>query len=373
MATAKINVIVVFGGKSTEHEISCRSATFILKNLDRNKFNVFPLGISKSGEWQYFDIDNIIYDENNVVKISPESRTSFKPIESNPLSAESLFLKPFGIKDGVSHSVVFPIVHGTNGEDGRLQGILETVGIPFVGCSAMASAIAMDKSIAKKLVQAAGVDVVPWVEFQHYEFDDNQEKIISEIEVQLGYPSYVKPATLGSSVGISRTSNRVELIEGIRSALKFDGKILVEKAVRAKEIECAAMGYSKVLISHPGEIMTKEDAFYSYDAKYIDAEAALIKIPADISDEKTKEVMDKSRIVFKELNLSGFSRIDFFLELKTEKYYFNEANTIPGFTSISQFPSLWKAEGREPHQLLEELIEYAIERHQFSSELLTSI
>ncbi|MBF0443282.1 MAG: D-alanine--D-alanine ligase [Oligoflexales bacterium] len=356
----RIKVIVLYGGRSTEHEVSLRSAAFIINNLDERLYDIVPVGIDKDGSFWPQDLEKI-----------RSAATESVPIFKDMTNADrqdwlSAHLFPMIKNEGalpLDNIVVFPIIHGTTGEDGCLQGLLDLSNIAYVGADTLASAIGMDKLVAKKLVAEAGIKVVPYIHFREYEWLENQAQYLDEIQKNLSYPVFVKPASLGSSVGISRARNETGLIEAVKLAFEVDEKVLVEKAMTIREIEFAALGEYDPEISEAGEIIP-EDAFYSYEEKYSPDSKSQVIVPAVLPKGKLEEGQELSKRIFKILQLYGMARIDMFLTKDTFEYYFNEANTIPGFTSISQYPQLWKHAGYTGKALVSRLIDLAVSRYE---------
>jgi D-alanine-D-alanine ligase len=364
-----INVIVLYGGKSAEHEVSCRSAAFVLRNLDRSKYNVVAIGVTKQGQWLPQNTAQITSGNPKTIPIlEPESRRNLLADSGSQLVPETIFTRNDLEK---SQTVVFPVIHGSNGEDGTLQGLLELSELAFVGPDTLGSAVGMDKAIAKKIVAFEGIEVVPWVEVYKEEWQDSFAAVERETAGRLGYPVFVKPARQGSSVGVSKVRKPEDLRAACELAFSFDEKLLIERGLEVREIECAVIGGRNPKVSLPGEIAPKD--FYSYEAKYVDADGAAIIVPADITPDQAKLAQDLSRRIYRALNLYGMSRVDLFLEKSTGKFYFNEVNTIPGFTEISQFPMLWAESGLKPADLLDELIKDAIARKNEQSRLKRSI
>lgn len=347
----KQKVVVLYGGRSTEHEISKRSARFIFDYLDDDKYEVIPIGITKSGRWCLQKLDSIRSQRGSLVGL--------EETQHNISLVDLTLVKP----DQEQPVVVFPILHGTYGEDGCTQGFLELNSLAFVGPGVLGSALAMDKVVAKTLVAAAGIPVVPSVHFRREQWLQNADNIVDRIQTELKFPLYVKPANLGSSVGISRVESLDELQPAIQEALSFDTKILVETGLDVREIEFAALGGYSPKISSPGEVVATTK-YYSYDSKYEDPDASKIIIPAPMSDQLRQQGQDLARKVFEVLNLYGMARLDFFLEKNSQTFYFNEANTLPGMTSISQYPKLWLHEGLTGTELLDQLVDTAVDRWQ---------
>ena len=370
----KSPVILIYGGESSEHEISCRSAAFLVNNIDPSKFFLLAIGISKSGEWFVQNVDTLRAVDSETLPID----------KANPLrqSTGSIFTPGGALLDYVeaecgqgyepSDICVFPITHGTHGEDGHLQGYLELSGFSFVGPDTLGSAIGMDKHVAKLLVADAGISIVPYTVIRKSDWQKNPDTFLKQTRKALQGELFVKPAALGSSVGITKVTEDNGLKGALDLAFEFDEKVLVEQAMSIREIECAALGGYDPEISRAGEV-NATGVFYSYEAKYLDDDGAIIKVPADLSESKEDEVRDLSLQVFKALNLYGFSRIDWFLEKETGKFYFNEVNTLPGMTSISQYPQLWKQSGLEASDLLTKLINTGIERGAMRRSLKRSI
>jgi D-alanine-D-alanine ligase len=267
---------------------------------------------------------------------------------------------------------VFPIIHGTGGEDGSIQGLMDLSETAYVGPDILGSANGMDKVVAKKLAAAAGIQVVPYIDIKRQFWDLQEADCLALAERELGFPMFVKPARLGSSVGVNKAKNPSELLVHIKMAFEFDDKVLIEKGLDVREIECAVLGDYEPEVSLPGEVLPRVD-FYTYEAKYLSDDGASMKIPADLSVQQTKEAQDIAKRVFQALELYGMARVDLFLEKKTNRFYFNEVNTIPGFTEISQDPMLWAASGLSNSVLLDRLIELALKRHQVKKQLKRSL
>ena len=354
----KKNIFLIFGGQSTEHEISCRSALTIYRNVDKTKYSLHTIGIDREGSWWLITPDPKDSDTNLVI-------SKDKKIDVNYI---------LGFKD----PVVFPIIHGNTGEDGKIQGLCEFFNIACVGSSCLGSSIGMDKAISKKLVESAGIRVVPYYEIYKADWilfkkENKTSEVIDDIIKQLGLPLFVKPTSQGSSVGISKVIDKKALENACDLAFKFDTKLLVEKAFNVRELECAALGTeSNPMITVAGEVITGT-GFYDYEAKYISKTASTIQSPADLSAEQKQELKEKSKIIFKTLQLYGMSRIDFFLNKDDNLFYFNEVNTVPGFTSISQYPQLLKYEGVPTNELIDRLISLAEERCNMIKSLKNSV
>ena len=359
---SKTKVIVLYGGKSAEHEISCRSAAFVFSHLNRDLYDVIPVAISKQGQWIPQQAD-LLLDQLKKAKGSIDiepTKAHLPSLPTNP-DTQKAFLTLTGSHEFTDDCVVFPVLHGTFGEDGTLQGMLDLAEIAYVGSDTLGSSVGMDKVVAKKLVQAAGVKVVPWVDVRADRFETDATNVLAEAVAKLGYPMFVKPASLGSSVGISKVETVDALEAGCREAFRFDEKILIEKGLDVREIECAVLGAYEPEVSVPGEVAATGE-FYSYDAKYVDPNGAEMQIPANLSVDLSNKARELSKTIFQSLELYGMARVDLFLEKESNEYYFNEVNTIPGLTSISQFPLLWTATGMPPEALLNRLIDLAKER-----------
>lgn len=347
----KRTLAIIFGGKSAEFEISLMSATNIYNAVDRTKFTTLLLGISREGKWfvnSKFNGETTDLVSNNF--FGEEAHEVF-------LSGHELYNKDNG-SVYADIDVVFPIIHGTYGEDGVLQGVLKANNLPFVGPDVLGSAIAMDKDIAKRLLRDAGIPVADWFLIQKNDFDRYS---YDEIEARLGVPMFVKPANAGSSVGVSRVTNRNEFDEALKTAFRYDYRVLVEEGVVGKEIECAVMGNETPQASCVGEIVATKD-FYSYDAKYISSTGANLAIPADLPSDIAEEVRSYAIRGYRAVCCEGMARVDFLLS-NTGKLVLNELNTLPGFTAISMYPKLWEQSGIAKTDLITRLIELAIARH----------
>lgn len=359
MAERKIRVGLIFGGRSGEHDVSLASAQSVMANLDPNKYEVMPIGITPSGSW-------LLGAEPAQLRAArqgaaPEQSTEVTltgdptlrrliPVQSN---------EP--LQNNGALDVIFPVLHGTYGEDGTLQGLLEMANVPYVGCGVLGAALGMDKEKMKMVFQAISLPVGPYLVYRRNEWERTPEKILDTIEQQLGYANFVKPVNLGSSVGVSKAHDRVELEHAMQVAAEYDRKIIIEKGINCRELECAVLGNDEPIVSVVGEIVASSE-FYDYNAKYIDNKSQSF-IPADLPQQTADEVRRQAIQAFLALDLSGLARVDFFLERETNKVYINEVNTMPGFTQISMYPKLWEASGLPYNELLDSLIELAIERH----------
>ena len=352
----KICVAVFFGGVSGEHEVSLVSGSSIIQELKKNdKYSVIEIGIGKSGKW--FLGDHVL----ETLKTGKEPETDESVFFSlDPAEKGLVVIKNSGNKkEVIKVDVIFPVLHGTNGEDGTIQGLFKLSNIPYVGCNVPSSALAMDKILSKRIFASNGLPVVPDIFFTRKDWKENQEDIIKRCE-ELGYNLFIKPANTGSSVGITKAHNREELKEGIELAEKYDFIVQVEKSIdNAREIEVAILGNDRPKASIAGEIAPSGE-FYDYAAKYEDGKSLTI-VPARITDEQMKDIQEKAVKAFVSLGCRGLSRVDFLMDPKTEEIYLNEINTLPGFTSISMYPKLWEASGIEYGKLLENVIDLAFE------------
>jgi D-alanine-D-alanine ligase len=348
----RLRVGVLFGGRSGEHEVSLASAASVIRGLDPDKYEAVPIGITKEGHWLI---------GAGAQKMLPEVLKGGQRVMMTADPTDAALVKLDGSGGGTRLDVVFPVMHGTYGEDGTIQGLLDLAGLPFVGAGVLGSAIAMDKDVAKRLLQAAKIPVVPWVAVPRIEWEKNPGDIEQTIENKFQYPVFVKPATLGSSVGMTKVHSREELAPALNLATEFAQKILVERAMVAREIEVSVLGNSDPAASVPGEIVPHRE-FYDYAAKYLE-EGTQLLIPAKLKPAQVKKFKKLAVDAFRALELSGMARVDFFLEKEGGKIYLNEVNTIPGFTSISMYPKLWEASGISFRDLIDKLIELALEQH----------
>jgi D-alanine-D-alanine ligase len=348
----RLRVGVLFGGRSGEHEVSLASAASVIRGLDPDKYEAVPIGISKEGHWLI---------GAGAQKMLPEVLKGGQRVMMTADPTDAALMKLDGSGGGQRLDVVFPVMHGTYGEDGTIQGLLDLAGLPFVGAGVLGSAIAMDKDVAKRLLQAAKIPVVPWVAVPRTEWEKNPDEVVQTIENQFQYPVFVKPATLGSSVGMTKVHSHEELVPGLDLAAEFAQKILVERAMVAREIEVSVLGNSEPAASVPGEIVPHRE-FYDYAAKYLE-EGTQLLIPAKLTRAQVTKFQKLAVDAFRALELSGMARVDFFLEKEGGKIYLNEVNTIPGFTSISMYPKLWEASGIPFRDLIDKLIELALEQH----------
>ncbi len=351
---AKLKLGVIFGGMSTEHDVSITSGTSVIKNLDKDKYEIYPIYIDKEGKWYEYS-KNI--DEIDILQVGEEIEE--KILIANPIE----YLQEC--------DVIFPVLHGLYGEDGTIQGMLELLKIPYIGCKVLGSSICMDKAYAKIIFDKAGINQAKYMyvkkEKENFvyidkQFDEKQcdlEEIAEITEKELDYPVFVKPSNSGSSVGIKKAHNKEELIEAIKYAGNFDSKILIEQNIEGREVECAVLGNDDVKASCVGEILPAED-FYTFDAKYKNAESRVV-IPAEIPENISEEIRKTAIKAFKSTDCKGLSRVDFFIENNTNRVIINEINTLPGFTQISMYPKLWESMGLSYAKLLDKLVELALE------------
>ncbi|HXY01379.1 MAG TPA: D-alanine--D-alanine ligase family protein [Candidatus Limnocylindrales bacterium] len=349
----RLRVGVLFGGRSGEHEVSLASAASVIRGLDPDKYEAVPIGITKDGHWLIGE---------GAVKMLPEVLKGGRRVMLTADPTEAA-LVPLDRGAGAQRlDVIFPVMHGTFGEDGTIQGMLDLAGLPYVGAGVLGSAIGMDKDVSKRLLQDEGIPVVPWVTVHRWRWEKEPEAVRAEVEEKFEYPVFVKPATLGSSVGMSKVHDAGELAPALNLACEYGMKILVEKAMTAREIEVSVLGNHEPKASVPGEIVPHRE-FYDYAAKYLEEGTQLI-IPAALRRTQTQKIQNFAVRAFQVLELSGMARVDFFLEKQTGKVYLNEVNTIPGFTSISMYPKLWEASGIPFRELVDKLIELAFEIHE---------
>ncbi len=355
----KIKVGIIFGGKSGEHEVSIVSATSIYKALDKNKYDVCLIGIDKDGRWLLPTDSHLLANANDprLIQLNKEKAS----VAVTPYLHSAPLTKLSDTGTGLSIDVFFPVLHGTNGEDGTVQGLLELTQIPYVGSGVIGSSVGMDKDVARRLLREAGIPVVDTITLRRSDYDKDPSGQVQKIIKKLGLPFFVKPANAGSSVGVHKIKTKEDAAFKIADAFTFDTKVLAEKAVNARELECAVLGNEEPKASIIGEIVPKHE-FYTYEAKYIDENGADLLIPAkDINAKTTKQLQDISIAAFKCLELKGMARVDFLVDKDSGAIYLNEVNTIPGFTKISMYPKLWEATGLPYNELLDELIQLAIE------------
>jgi D-alanine-D-alanine ligase len=389
----KLRVGILFGGRSGEHEVSLLSAASVFDAIDKNKYEVVPIGITKEGHWvtaghaerllkgmppeheerhlRAGDPDATpgaaVLAQGEAVIVPPEPTQRPGSLTPFQTDAGTAALTRRTTDRAINVDIIFPVLHGTFGEDGTIQGLLELANLPYVGAGVLGSAAGMDKDIMKALFRNAGLPIVKHVTILRSDWDTDPKKTEKRIEKALKYPVFVKPANLGSSVGISKAHNRKELGPAIYEAVKFDRKIVIEQGVggkkqKAREIECSVLGNDQPEASVPGEVVPGKE-FYDYAAKYLDEGSSLI-IPAKLTKAETKKVQQLAVAAFQAVDCSGLARVDFLMDAKTRKIYVNEINTMPGFTAISMYPKLWAATGLSYPDLIERLIQLGLERHE---------
>ncbi|MFD2615121.1 D-alanine--D-alanine ligase [Paenibacillus gansuensis] len=355
----KLKVGLIYGGKSGEHEVSLQTALAVIKAFDLSKYDIVPFYITKQGEWRTGP--QLTAPAENAAQLQFDTAAP----QGSTLPIPSLFRDSSPAVGGgaaaPSVDVVFPLLHGTFGEDGTIQGLFEMTNIPYVGAGVLASAVGMDKVMMKKVFAQ---EQLPQVVFRHFtrkQWEKDRPFFLMEIEVSVGYPCFVKPANLGSSVGISKARNRDEFIEAVEYAFRYDRKVIVEENVEAREIEVSVLGNDEPRASVPGEIVPSSE-FYDYKAKYVDGKSAMI-IPAEISEELSLKLQEMALRAYQAIDGSGLTRVDFFVRKSDQQIFINEVNTMPGFTPFSMYPLLWKETGVSYQQLLDTLIDLAVQRH----------
>jgi D-alanine-D-alanine ligase len=363
---SKLRVAVLFGGKSAEHEVSLQSARNVIRMIDREKYDVVPIGIDKEGRWFLGDEAKLLVDEADpeLVKLNRAG----EDLVVQPGHADAP-LVPLGGDLGGPIDVAFPVLHGPYGEDGAVQGLLKLAGIPFVGAGVLGSAVGMDKDVMKRLLSEAEIPVSPWLTNRAH---DNEAIDFATVERMVGSPAFVKPANLGSSVGVHRVESGEAFWEALEDAFQWDEKVIVEQEIVGREVECSVLGNEAPRASVVGEIVTGGGHdFYSYEAKYIDESGAALHIPADLDEEIAERVRNMAIRTFEALECAGLARVDCFVT-ESGEIFVNEINTLPGFTNISMYTKLWEASGLSQTELIDELIRLAIERHQRDAALRTS-
>jgi D-alanine-D-alanine ligase len=361
MKTEKIKVGLIFGGRSGEHEVSFCSASSIIKAIDKDKYTVVPIGITKEGRWISPQDSELalqsgrIEGKSTVILLNDPSGRALVRIDNNQRLDKSSVLEKI--------DVIFPVLHGPYGEDGTVQGLLELADIPYVGAGVVASAISMDKDLMKTIFQQKGLPILKWMTIKRKKWQKDKEKILSLVQDDFEYPLFVKPTNLGSSIGITKVHKKEELDKAIDLAASYDRKILIEEGLEeVREIECGVLGNDEPQVSVVGEVRPAGE-FYDYDSKYIDEETQLI-VPTDLPEEVSGKVQQIALLAFKAVDVAGMARVDFFVSKKENKIYLSEINTIPGFTSVSMYPRLWEASGISYAGLIDRLIQLALERHQ---------
>ncbi len=369
MTARRLRVGVIFGGRSGEHEVSVMSARGIVRALDPERFEAVLIGIDRQGGWQLIEPRALLEEGRSEARQVVGKGALVAPRPALVAGGSAIQQSEVGdLRDRYGVDVFFPIVHGTQGEDGALQGLLEMAGAPYVGCGVLGSAVGMDKDVSKRLLRDAGLPVVEFIVVR-------AERAVgpelgARVEAELGFPCFVKPANLGSSVGVAKVYSRAELPGAVAAALRFDRKLVIERGIGAREIETAVLGLAQPEVSLPGEVVPRHE-FYSYEAKYLDPDGAELLVPAPLSPEQTREVQALSLRAFEALELEGLARIDFFLERDTGRWFVNEVNTLPGFTEVSMYARMWQQSGLSYRDLVTRLIDLGLERFEARQALQT--
>ena len=369
--SAKRKIGVLYGGRSGEHDVSLCSAASVVSALNSSKYEIIAIGIDRDGKWYVQDKPEIVghKDFGKVLSLKKHGTWLVSHFEQgNQLHLYNM--ENSGEK--VAVDIVFPVLHGTFCEDGTLQGLLELATVPYVGADVLGSAVGMDKDVAKRLLHEAGIPVVPSLTVNFQQWRNNQKSIMESAIDKLGLPLFVKPVCTGSSVGVKKVKEKTLFPEAVDYALQFDTRVIIEKAIDCREIECAVLGNENPAASVLGEIIPSHE-FYSYEAKYIDPQGAVPKIPAQIEPALAAAIRKMAVAGYLALGCSSMARVDFFLDKKTSEFYLNEINTLPGFTSISMYPKLWEATGLQYSDLLETLIELAQDRHKRKMAIKTEL
>jgi D-alanine-D-alanine ligase len=376
--TKKVRVGVIFGGRSGEHEVSVRSARSVIEAIDRERYEVVPLAISKEGRWLSPAESAKLLPEPARIALPPtvsESRTTLTIVGDPSRAGLHRLDGAEASGESAQLDVIFPVLHGTYGEDGTIQGLLEMAGVPYVGSGVLGSSCGMDKVTMKALFREAGLPVCRYVWFLRGEWERDSEAVRGRVERELSYPCFVKPANLGSSVGVSRATDQASLEAAIELAARYDRKIIIEEGLDVREIECAVMGNDEPEASLPGEYIVHDERarFLDYTEKYSSTGHVEFVVPAPLAEEVQTRVGELAVRAFKAVDAAGFARVDFFLKRDTGELLVNELNTIPGLTDVSGFPQMWEASGRPFAQVIERLVELAFERHRDKARNITSI
>jgi D-alanine-D-alanine ligase len=374
-AQKKLRVGVLFGGRSGEHEISLRSALTVIAAMDPTRYTIVPIGIARDGRW-YLRPDAVARLRSATPKLRTLGRGG-TPVSLAPYP-DRYGLRAFGLRNGYEPAsatdagaldIIFPVLHGTYGEDGTIQGLLELAGIPYVGAGVLGSAIGMDKDAQKRLLRDAGLPVVRYHSLTRTAREDDPRRPV-RVARELGYPVFIKPNALGSSIGISRVKTAGALAAALDDAFQYDNKVLIESSCTGREFECAVLGNDRPEASLPGEvIVTGSHDFYSYESKYVDAEGSAVEIPATLPAAITLRIRTLAVAAFEALALRGMARVDFLARTDLSEIFINEVNTIPGFTAISMYPKMWEASGLKLPRLIDRLIELALEDHRARARL----
>lgn len=359
MTKKRIRVGVIFGGRSGEHEVSLRSARSIMDAIDKDKYDVLPIGITKEGQW-IAGGDPMRTLTSGEPSAGPAALLG-EPGDSTLKAIEPVNETSRSLTDIATIDVFFPVLHGPFGEDGTVQGLLELADVPYVGSGVAGSAVGMDKVLFKAVMQAHHIPVLPYQLVLRSEWEENREAVLERVMAALDFPVFVKPANLGSSVGVTKARDREQLADALDEAARYDRRLLVERGISAREIEVSVLGNEHPVASVPGEVIPG-DEFYSYKDKYLDDKAKLL-IPAPLDERLTEQVRELAVASFKAIDAAGLARCDFLLDRETGELWMNEINTIPGFTSISMYPKLWEASGIPYPELIDRLIQLALERH----------
>lgn len=356
--TVKQKIAVLFGGQSSEHEVSRASVTMVLNNIDREKYDVYMIGITKEGKWYLYEGD-VSLIANGDWETSGKITQAF--IAPDAALHGMVIMREGGVET-VSLDAAFPVMHGKNGEDGTIQGLFELAHIPYVGCNVAASAVCLDKALTNTVLEYAGIPQAKFVWFYARYFENHMDAILDQIENELGYPCFVKPANAGSSVGISKCDRRRDVVDAVRFAAQHDSKIVVEENITGQEVEVAILGNEDPIASVVGEIIPAAE-WYDYDAKYNDESSRLV-IPANLSEETSELIRKRAIQAYKMLGCSGLTRVDFLVRKSDGQPMLNEPNTLPGFTEISMYPKLFEASGIGKSELIDKLIGFALEKAQ---------
>ena len=352
-----IKLGIFFGGKSGEHEVSLMSASSVIRAVDQTKYQLVLIGITKQGKWLMYD-GPVEYIEDGTWETIAKRALSEDPDKYEIVMYGD---SPLALKNRIDFAL--PILHGPYGEDGTIQGLFEVMDIPYGGCGVLSSAVAMDKIVARDTFASAGLSQPRYIRTNREEILRDPEKLMDLVETQLGYPAFVKPANMGSSVGLSKAHDRAELAAALELALRYDRRIIIEEGIDCREIETAALGNYHAEFGAIGEIISANQEFYDYDSKYKDGSGTELRIPAELTPQQVREVLDMAQTAYQAIDGTGLARIDFLMDKHTGKFYINEINTMPGFTKYSMFPLLWQETGMTYAQLIERIVELGYERY----------